>query len=135
VKKFPRLKAGESLTARHLNVIFAELERLSKLTVVGAERFTNGEDGPTIVIGDGSGGGAVLVKAPSGGIPGRNASTGVHGTASCTLYDDDGSKLTLSSTTETVHNWVTAVVGAGEKDVVCVRSSMGYLVAINEVCS
>jgi hypothetical protein len=55
VKQFPRVKPGEALTARHLNVIYAELERLSKFTVTGADRFTNGQDGPTIVLGSGTG--------------------------------------------------------------------------------
>jgi hypothetical protein len=76
----------------------------------------------------------VLVKAPVGGIPSRNSGTGAHGTASCLAYTDDGSALTLSADSVTVHNWVLATVGAGQKDVLCIRTRRGYLLAINEVC-
>jgi hypothetical protein len=136
VKQFPRVKPGEALTARHLNVIYAELERLSKANFPGSSRANwNDPAGPTVVVsGSGQGIEAVLVRAPVGGIPARNGGTGADGTASCTLYTHDGTGNTLSSGTETVHNWVTAVVGAGSKDVLCVRTQLGFLLAINEVC-
>jgi hypothetical protein len=136
MNRFPRKRAGDSLSARDYNVLAAELDRLSKAQFPGSARANwNDPAGPTVVVsGGGQGIEAVLVKAPVGGIPARNGGTGADGTASCTLYTHDGTKNTLSSKTETVHNWVTAVVGAGSKDVLCVRTQLGFLLAINEVC-
>jgi hypothetical protein len=133
--RFPRKRAGDKLTARDYNLLAAELERLSKAQFPGSTRATwNDPAGPVVVVGGSGSADLVLVKAPVGGIPARNGGTGADGTASCTLYTHDGTKNTLSSRTESVHNWVAAVVGAGAKDVLCARTQFGFLLAINEVC-
>ena len=54
MKKFRRLKRGEPLSATWLNSLAGEVERLGKFTVVGADQFSNGEDGIRVVFRSGA---------------------------------------------------------------------------------
>jgi hypothetical protein len=53
MKKFRRLKRGEPLSATWLNSLAGEVERLGKLQVIGADQFSDGEDGIRVVFRSG----------------------------------------------------------------------------------
>lgn len=135
-RKFPRIGDGTELEPWHLNVIYRELERWSRLIGVGGIHVSHG-DPPLIqaVPYDTM----VLVKSPSGGIPKRNASTGVWGSATVTHYEDglDGSnnpKSAIGTRTETAYNKGPGDI-PGTKDVWCYRDLLGRLIAVDAFCA
>jgi hypothetical protein len=104
------------------------LQRLKRLE----ERAAAIEQGSKGTVGAFSDGSTILVKSPGGGVPARNGTTGAYGSATCTLYDDDGTKVTLSATTLTVYN-KTAVAFGPTKDLFC-RVEGGIAFAVQELC-
>lgn len=99
---FPRLKDGQQLEPRHLNIIYRELERWNKIQGAGGIVVENRESGPVIMGGVGGmvvGEGERLARLPSGGI-----ASGATGTI--TFYEDE---TTLSTETASARNpWATA---------------------------
>jgi hypothetical protein len=104
------------------------LQRLKRLE----ERAAAIEQGSKGTVGAFSDGSIILVKTPGGGIPARNGGTGAYGSATCTLYDDDGTKVTLSATTSTIYNKLAIAIG-GTKDCFC-QVKGGIAFVIQETC-
>jgi hypothetical protein len=109
-RQFPRVRDGTALTPRHMNIIYAELERWNRLDVAGGS-FTNGPT-PFITVGTGSDG-VQLCRSPGGGIDAISGTT--PGSADCTLYTWDGSSFAIGSETITVKNRWTTAVGATKR--------------------
>jgi hypothetical protein len=119
--RFPRLKDGDQLEPRHINIIYAELERWNKTIGAGGVVFENRVSGPVI---SGAGGGiggvgdglALLVMAI-----GSTSTIAAGGTATVTLYDGD----TLGTNTAEVTNPGPDTVPDGPK-----RLFLGRIVGI-----
>jgi methenyltetrahydromethanopterin cyclohydrolase len=111
MRDFPRVRSGDRLTPRLLNLIFRELERWNRLKVANGS-ITQGES-PVITCGVGGAGGGVWCRSPGGGIAAISGTT--PGSATCTLYTWDGTSFSLGSDEITVKNPYAAAVGASKK--------------------
>jgi hypothetical protein len=110
MKKFPRVKSGDKLTPQHLNIVYAELERLSKMTgdgavVVEADR----SDGPRVKLVS-AGEWARLVK-PSSSIAAISGSTMTQGTA--VFLGGTATQLAATNGTIYPYNAMGTVTGTG----------------------
>jgi hypothetical protein len=135
MKAFPKFRDGDPLEPWHLNLIFRELERWRKLTGQGPLVVRHG-DSPTIELLQADD--IVLVRTNHGPIPKRNATTGVWGSVTVTLYDesqnDDGDPRTvLGEDEEVAFNKGPNDVPA-DKDVFCKRGLDGRLYALVAWC-
>ena len=134
-RQYPRLRSGDPLEPRHINMIYKALERWERLQGAGGITVRHGD--PPVILGHDYER-IVLVRTPAGGIPARNAGTGVWGSATVTLYDGglDGSgnpKITLGSRTETAYNQGPAAIPAG-KDAYAYRDLLGRLIVLVAYC-
>ena len=129
MKKFRRLKRGEPISATWLNSLAGEVERLGKFQVVGADHFSNGEDGVRVVFKPCSD--AVLMYTQSGGIPAKTGSVPGSGAANfCAL---SGTLISTSGNgTAQVYNAYSAAF-SGSKTIWCV-SWNGHWWAITQEC-
>lgn len=135
-RSFPRLRDGDALEPLHINLIYRELERWSRLQGSGAVRVEHG-DPPRIAATAREL--VLLVRTPAGGIPARNAGTGVWGSAAVTLYEGglDGAgnpKSTLGSRTETAYNLGPGAIPAS-KDAFAYRDLLGRLIIFVAYCA
>lgn len=133
MRSFPRLRHGESLEPWHLNVIYAELERWSKLTGVGAT--VRHGDLPQIIVAPREL--LVLARTTHGVVPARHATTGFWGQQTVTLYDDsqsDGEPRSLLGLVEEIAFNKGPAAVPGDRDVFCLRGLDGRLLVINVFC-
>lgn len=87
---FPRLKDGQQLEPRHLNIIYRELERWNKIQGAGGIVVENRESGP--VINGGGSGAAVTVNGltrviSTSAITGRSGTTPGTGSGAIVTYN------------------------------------------------
>jgi hypothetical protein len=111
MKQLPRKRSGDAFTPRDYNVLAAEVERLGKLTVVGAQ-FANIDDpaGPRIVFA--TSGGTRLAKS-SGSIAAMSGSNMTQGT--CTWYGGTGTLLQNPVGTVYPYNALGTIVGSSKR--------------------
>lgn len=83
-RQLPRLKDGDELEPWHLNVIYAELERLNKMRGSGSIVVQNRDGGPLIMSTDATGAGDRWATLPGGGIAGGGSGTITYVTDSTT---------------------------------------------------
>ncbi|MFO0887548.1 MAG: hypothetical protein U0790_00215 [Isosphaeraceae bacterium] len=134
-RKFPRLGDGDELEPWHLNVGYRELERWSRLQGTGGIHVSHGDPPLVSLVPYET---IILVRTPAGGVPARNAGTGVWGSATVTLYDDGhdvsgNPKSTLGTTTETAYNKGPNAT-PGSKDAYAYRDLLGRLIILVAYC-
>lgn len=107
---FPRLKDGQQLEPRHLNIVYRELERWNKIQGAGGIVVENRESGPVVM--GGVGGGGVIASEitrvrSTSAVTGRSGSTPGSGTGVLIAYDgvsySDGSAVTLKTSSSSGH--------------------------------
>jgi hypothetical protein len=108
MKKFRRLKRGEKLSATWLNSLASEVERLGKIQVIGADSFSNGEDGIRVVFRSGHQIG--LGRTGGSAIAAVSGTTMTAGTV--TLLSGTGSTLsTVNQPTRVMYNAMGTTTG------------------------
>jgi hypothetical protein len=127
----PHFHAGRPLSAKDMNRIVDELNRLAKISGDGTVVVNQTAAGPRLAAAA-SQVKTYLFKTASGGIPARNSSTGVFGSASCSVYADSGGAVSSSHATRVVYNKTLTAIGSAKEGLALLEGSK--LVAINVVC-
>jgi hypothetical protein len=132
MKRMPRKKSGDAFTPRDYNVLAAEVERLGRLSVTGAQYFSADDPGgPRIVFASVANGSTRLAKS-SGSIAAISGNNMTQGT--CTWYGGTGTLLSNPVGTVYPYNALGTIVATAKKCVLSYDDGGGRWLVIGVEC-